>query len=159
MSLAIAQKYLCREGQKKKKNIIFIFYNFADIYSRDDTDFDKIRIPYDRTGLQLEKDGSIIRKKNPLTSLTLTCFGEDCCDGSMVYDYAKNKCIATENFGGMFEKFNNMNNQQAIVYPSSSEGFINNNNFKNNLLQTSFSCSSATKFMTSECSQPLVAQF
>jgi hypothetical protein len=57
-------------------------------------DFDKIKIPYDRTATLLEKDGSLIRKKNPLTSLTLTCIGQDCCDGSMVYDYARNKCIA-----------------------------------------------------------------
>lgn len=135
--------------------IIFIFYNFADIYMRDDMDFDKIKIPYDRTATMLEKDGSLIRKKNPLTSLTLTCIGQDCCDGSMVYDYARNKCIATENFGNMFEKFNAMNNVQSIVYPN--EGFINNSNFKNNMFQTSFSCSSVDQFMTDECRRPVEA--
>jgi len=135
--------------------IIFIFYNFADIYSRDDMDFDKINIPYDRMATILEKDGSIIRKKNPLTSLTLTCIGQDCCDGSMVYDYARNKCIATENFGNMFEKFNAINNTSSIVYPN--EGFINNSNFKNNMMQTSFGCSSIDKFMTDECRRPVEA--
>ena len=135
--------------------IIFIFYNFADIYSRDDMDFDKINIPYDRTATILEKDGSIIRKKNPLTSLTLTCIGQDCCDGSMVYDYARNKCIATENFGNMFEKFNAINNTSSIVYPN--EGFINNSNFKNSMIQTSFGCSSIDKFMTDECRRPVEA--
>jgi uncharacterized membrane protein YkgB len=135
--------------------IIFIFYNFADIYSRDDMDFDKINIPYDRTATILEKDGSLIRKKNPLTSLTLTCIGQDCCDGSMVYDYARNKCIATENFGNMFEKFNAINNTSSIVYPN--EGFINNSNFKNNMIQTSFGCSSIDKFMTDECRRPVEA--
>ena len=135
--------------------IIFIFYNFADIYSRDDMDFDKIKIPYDRTATLLEKDGSIIRKKNPLTSLTLTCIGQDCCDGSMVYDYARNKCIATENFGNMFEKFNAINNTSSIVYPN--EGFINSSNFKNNMFQTSFGCSSIDKFMTDECRRPVEA--
>jgi len=135
--------------------IIFIFYNFADIYMRDDVDFDKINIPYDRTATHLERDGSIIRKKNPLTSLTLTCIGQDCCDGSMVYDYAKNKCIATENFGNMFEQFNAMNNVQSIVYPN--EGFINNSNFKNNMMQTSFGCSSIDQFMTDECRRPVEA--
>jgi hypothetical protein len=135
--------------------IIFIFYNFADIYMRDDMDFDKIKIPYDRTATLLEKDGSIIRKKNPLTSLTLTCIGQDCCDGSMVYDYARNKCIATENFGNMFEKFNAINNTSSIVYPN--EGFINNSNFKNNMIQTSFGCSSIDKFMTDECRRPVEA--
>ena len=135
--------------------VIFIFINFADIYSRDDLDFDKINIPYDRTATHLEKDGSIIRKKNPLTSLTLTCIGQDCCDGSMVYDYAKNKCIATENFGGMFEKMNAIHNTQSVVYPN--EGFINNSNFKNNMFQTSFGCSSVDKFMTDECVRPVEA--
>jgi hypothetical protein len=135
--------------------IIFIFYNFADIYSRDDMDFDKIKIPYDRTATILEKDGSIIRKKNPLTSLTLTCIGQDCCDGSMVYDYARNKCIATENFGNMFEKFNAINNTSSIVYPN--EGFINSSNFKNNMFQTSFGCSSIDQFMTDECRRPVEA--
>ena len=135
--------------------IIFIFYNFADIYMRDDMDFDKINIPYDRMATILEKDGSIIRKKNPLTSLTLTCIGQDCCDGSMVYDYARNKCIATENFGNMFEKFNAINNTSSIVYPN--EGFINNSNFKNSMIQTSFGCSSIDKFMTDECRRPVEA--
>jgi septal ring factor EnvC (AmiA/AmiB activator) len=135
--------------------IIFIFYNFADIYMRDDVDFDKINIPYDRTATHLERDGSLIRKKNPLTSLTLTCIGQDCCDGSMVYDYAKNKCIATENFGNMFEQFNAMNNVQSIVYPN--EGFINNSNFKNNMMQTSFGCSSIDQFMTNDCRRPVEA--
>jgi membrane protein YdbS with pleckstrin-like domain len=135
--------------------IIFIFYNFADIYMRDDIDFDKINIPYDRTATILERDGSLIRKKNPLTSLTLTCIGQDCCDGSMVYDYAKNKCIATENFGNMFEQFNAMNNVQSIVYPN--EGFINNSNFKNNMMQTSFGCSSIDQFMTNDCRRPVEA--
>jgi hypothetical protein len=135
--------------------IIFIFYNFTDIYMRDDIDFDKINIPYDRTATTLEKDGSLIRKKNPLTSLTLTCIGQDCCDGSMVYDYARNKCIATENFGNMFEKFNAINNTSSIVYPN--EGFINNSNFKNNMIQTSFGCSSIDKFMTDECRRPVEA--
>ena len=137
--------------------IIFIFINFADIYSRDDLDFDKINIPYDRTATHLEKDGSIIRKKNPLTSLTLTCIGQDCCDGSMVYDYAKNKCIATENFGGMFEKMNAIHNTQSVVFPANREGFINNSNFKNNMFQTSFGCSSVDKFMTDECVRPVEA--
>ena len=95
--------------------IIFIFYNLSDIYTRDNIDFDKIQVPYDREGALLEKDGSIIKKKNPLTSLTLTCIGQDCCDGSMVYDYAKNKCIATENFGGMFEEISNITNKRDIV--------------------------------------------
>jgi hypothetical protein len=131
--------------------IIFIFYSFSDIYMRDNIDFDKIQFPYDREGALLEKDGSIIKKKNPLTSLTLTCIGQDCCDGSMVYDYARNKCLATENFGGMFDEAANNCSKREIIYPNSTESFINNCNFKNTLYQSSLNCSSLDKFVTNEC--------
>ena len=87
----------------------YIFYKVIDIYMRDNIDFDKIRIPYDRSAAKLEKEGTITRKKNPLTSLTLTCIGQDCCDGSMVYDYAKNKCLMSENFDNYFENLQNHN--------------------------------------------------
>jgi hypothetical protein len=131
--------------------IIFIFYSFSDIYMRDNIDFDKIQVPYDREGALLEKDGSIIKKKNPLTSLTLTCIGQDCCDGSMVYDYARNKCLATENFGGMFDEAANNSSKREIIYPNSTESFINNCNFKNTLYQSSLNCSSLDKFVTNDC--------
>jgi len=131
--------------------IIFIFYSFSDIYMRDNIDFDKIQFPYDREGALLEKDGSIIKKKNPLTSLTLTCIGQDCCDGSMVYDYARNKCLATENFGGMFDEAANNSRKRETIYPNSTESFINNCNFKNTLYQSSLNCSSLDKFTTNEC--------
>ena len=113
--------------------------------------FDKIQFPYDREGALLEKDGSIIKKKNPLTSLTLTCIGQDCCDGSMVYDYARNKCLATENFGGMFDEAANNSSKREIIYPNNTESFINNCNFKNTLYQSSLNCSSLDKFVTNDC--------
>jgi uncharacterized membrane protein (DUF485 family) len=139
--------------------IIFIFSTMVDIYKRDNMDFDKYNVPYDRQALILEKEGSIIKKKNPLTSLTLTCIGQDCCDGSMVYDKAKNKCIATENFGNIFDSFNLMNsNKQSIVYPS-TEYFNNNCNLKNTMIQSSLACSSVDKFITNECSNSLQMQF
>jgi uncharacterized membrane protein (DUF485 family) len=139
--------------------IIYIFSTMVDIYKRDNMDFDKYNVPYDRQALILEKEGSIIKKKNPLTSLTLTCIGQDCCDGSMVYDKAKNKCIATENFGDIFESFNLMNsNKQSIVYPS-TEYFNNNCNLKNTMIQSSLACSSVDKFITNECSNSLQMQF
>jgi hypothetical protein len=57
----------------------------------------------------------------------------------------------------MFEKFNAINNTSSIVYPASNEGFINNSNFKNNMFQTSFGCSSVDQFMTDECRRPVEA--
>jgi len=130
--------------------IIFIFSSFVDIYKRDNIDFDKITIPYDRESILLEKDGTITKKKNPLSSLTLTCIGQDCCDGSMVYDSIKNKCIATENFGNAFDTFGNMNDPVSIVYPNNSEGF-NNLTTKNTLIQNSLACSSIDNLTTAEC--------
>ena len=107
---------------------IYILYKVVDIYMRDNIDFDKVRIPYDRTAEQLQNEGKLIRKKNPLTSLTLTCIGQDCCDGSMVYDYAKNKCLVSENFGNYFENLqakNNANNHSIIEpFGPSSKDFL-----------------------------------
>ena len=127
----------------------YILYKVIDIYMRDNVNYDKIRIPYDRTATQLEKDGTITRKKNPLTSLTLTCVGQDCCDGSMVYDYAKNKCLMTENFGNYFDNFDNFDNSGN----SGNSGNSQNTNIiepfgqgcaKDCLIQTSFSYSNAS---------------
>jgi uncharacterized membrane protein (DUF485 family) len=129
--------------------IIFIFSSLVDIYKRDNVDFDKYNIPYNREGVLLEKEGTLTRKKNPLTSLTLTCVGQDCCDGEMVYDKAKNKCIATENFGNAFEGMMANNTKKAIVVPI--EGFNNNCNMKNTMLQHSLACSTVGKFMTDDC--------
>jgi uncharacterized membrane protein (DUF485 family) len=137
--------------------IIFIFSSLVDIYKRDNVDFDKYNIPYNREGVLLEKEGTLTRKTNPLTSLTLTCVGQDCCDGEMVYDKAKNKCIATENFGNAFENMMANTTKNAIVVPT--EGFNNNCNMKNNMLQHSLACSTVDKFMTNECRDNLQMQF
>ena len=137
--------------------IIFIFSSLVDIYKRDNVDFDKYNIPYNREGAILEKEGTLTRKKNPLTSLTLTCIGQDCCDGEMVYDKAKNKCIATENFGNAFETMMANTTKTPFVVPI--EGFNNNCNMKNNMLQHSLACSTVDKFMTNECRDNLQMQF
>jgi len=133
--------------------IIFIFSSLVDIYKRDNIDFDKYDIPYNREGAILEKEGTLTTKKNPLTSLTLTCVGQDCCDGEMVYDKAKNKCIATENFGNAFENFMANTTETALVVPI--EGFNNNCNMKNTMLQNTFACSTPEVFFTNECKNNL----
>jgi len=136
--------------------IVFIFSSFADIYKRDNLDFDKIKVPYDREARLLEEEGAITRKTNPLTSLTLTCVGADCCDSTMSYDQAKNRCIetadsmATENFDNVFDSFASMNNS-TIVYPYNTEGFINNTTTKNTLIQNSLSCSAPNEFISETC--------
>ena len=124
--------------------IIYIFYKFADIYMRDKNDFDKIQFTYDRTNSALQKDG-ITKKKNYLTSLRLGCFGEDCCDSGMVYDYAKYKCIASENFGNYFDKKIN-EITTSIVEPMNSNVFN-----KQYLVGNSLNCSTADSFYSSDC--------
>jgi len=118
----------------------YILYKVADIYMRDNIDFDKTRIPYDRNAGQLEKEGKLVRKRNPLTSLTLTCVGQDCCDGSMVYDYAKNKCLMTENFNNFFEGHENRKHNDDVIEPF-GVGCA-----KDYLLQKSFSFSNGLLF-------------
>jgi hypothetical protein len=81
--------------------VIYITMKFVDIYMRDNKDFDKIRIPYDREAAILERSGVITRKNNLLSSFSLTCIGADCCpetSGVLIYDPVKNRCVANETF-------------------------------------------------------------
>lgn len=85
--------------------VIYIITKFVDIYMRDNKDFDKIRIPYDREGNILQKNGIIVRKNNLLSSFSLTCIGADCCpdpSSGMIYDPVKNRCVANETFADYF---------------------------------------------------------
>jgi len=86
--------------------IIYIITKFVDIYMRDNKDFDKIRIPYDREAAILQKAGTIDRKNSLLSSFALTCIGADCCpelSGGLVYDPVRNRCVANETFADYFD--------------------------------------------------------
>ncbi len=140
--------------------VLYLGYRFYNLQMRDDKDFDKIRVPYDRTAVQLAKDGKIKNKPNILNSLGITCIGDECCDASMVYDNLRNKCIMQENFGNAFETINANQGQITYVSPcdlhdplsnySSYEGFVNTNSDKEGLkvelLTGSLSRSSTDKF-------------
>lgn len=79
--------------------IIYIIYKFYDISMRDNRDFDKIRIPYDREAVAMQDSGTLTKKSNLFS--TITCIGEDCCptaSSGMVYDPIKNKCVLKEKF-------------------------------------------------------------
>ena len=69
---------------------------------RDDIDFNKIRVPYDRQANELIKQGKMKSKGSIFKNLGVVCVGDECCDTSMVYDNLNNKCILSENFGGYF---------------------------------------------------------
>ena len=77
--------------------IIYIISKFMDIYMRDNKDFDKIQIPYDREAVQKQASGELTRKNNLLSTFALTCIGADCCpgtSGALIYDATKNRCVA-----------------------------------------------------------------
>jgi len=86
--------------------IVYIITKFIDIYMRDNKDFDKIHIPYDREAEKLQQSGKITRKKNLLSSFSLTCIGADCCpetSGALIYDATRNRCVANETFSDYFD--------------------------------------------------------
>jgi hypothetical protein len=77
--------------------IIYIISKFMDIYMRDNKDFDKIQIPYDREAVKKQASGELTRKNNLLSTFALTCIGADCCpgtSGALIYDATKNRCVA-----------------------------------------------------------------
>ena len=80
----------------------YIIYKFYDIYMRDNRDFDKISIPYDKEAIRMQTAGTLTKKNNFLSQFGVACIGEDCCPDSsgLVYDPVKNRCIAKEVFSG-----------------------------------------------------------
>ena len=87
----------------------YIIYKFYDIYMRDNRDFDKINIPYDKEAVRMQAAGTLGKKKNFLSSFGIACIGEDCCPDpsyGLVYDPVKNKCVVKE----VFSEYNNNNN-------------------------------------------------
>jgi hypothetical protein len=130
--------------------IIYIFYKVADINMRDKNDFDKIDITQDREALLLAKSNQITNKRNPLTSLNLTCVGQDCCDEGTIYNNTIKRCMVStstaESFGNFFD---NMNLVQSllptVVQPYSAETFANDNKM-DKIKQTTLGLSGAADF-------------
>ena len=91
---------------------LFIAYRIYLLSMRDNIDFDKIRIPYDRTAKYLVEQGEMEEKNSPLLNLGITCVGDECCDVSMTYDNLTNKCILSENFNNYFAEFNILQKKQ-----------------------------------------------
>ena len=96
----------------------YIIYKFYDIYMRDNRDFDKISIPYDKEAVRMQTAGTLTKKNNFLSQFGVACIGEDCCPDSsgLVYDPVKNRCIAKEVFSGYDGDFNPSSNY-SIVEP------------------------------------------
>lgn len=101
---------------------LYVLYRLYLLYMKDNVNFDKDRIPYDRQASELIKQGRI-KKKPGLSGLGITCIGEDCCTDGMAYDSTKNKCFPidqniesttdqADTFTNFFETLNNMNNDK-----------------------------------------------
>ena len=113
---------------------LFIGHRIILLNSRDSINYDKFRMNFDRENAELlKKTGALYSKKSPLSSLNLTCIGDDCCDASMSYDNLRNKCILNENFNNIFEEITNVNhnNPNKINVIHQNDLHENNANFSN----------------------------
>lgn len=113
---------------------LFIGHRIILLNSRDSINYDKFRMNFDRENAELlKKTGALYSKKSLLSSLNLTCIGDDCCDVSMSYDNLRNKCILNENFNNIFEEITNVNrnNPNKINVIHQNDLHENKANFSN----------------------------
>lgn len=107
---------------------LFVTYRMYLLHMKDDIDFDRINIPYDRQTKSLIEQRKMKSKGSILKNLGVVCIGDECCDASMVYDNLRNKCILSENFGGYFESIQNEENKKInLIEPYIKEGFVKSN--------------------------------
>ena len=104
---------------------IYCIYKIYLLYMKDPIDFDKIKIPEDGWKRSSSSIGSKRNyKDSSLKSFGITCIGDECCDGSMVYDNLRNKCImktqeTQENFHNYFENAMTLNNSKNKIIEQS----------------------------------------
>ena len=101
--------------------ILYLGYRLYILRMRDNINFDKLRMNFDRENAEMlkTKGTSMYEKKGPLGRLGVTCLGDECCDENMVYDNLRHKCVLQENFGNFFEKLNdNLASDINIVKPN-----------------------------------------
>ena len=72
--------------------VLYIMYRLYLLNMKDNKNFDKDRIPWDREARKLVDDGKMSWKPNPFG--IGTCVGKDCCNDDMVYDSTQHICIA-----------------------------------------------------------------
>ena len=72
--------------------VLYIIYRLYLLNMKDDKNFDKDRIPWDREARKLVDSGKMSWKPNPFG--VGTCIGKDCCNDDMVYDSTQHICIA-----------------------------------------------------------------
>lgn len=123
--------------------ILYLGYRLYILRMRDNINFDKLRMNFDRENAEMlkTKGTSMYEKKGPLSRLGVTCLGDECCDENMVYDNLRHKCVLQENFGNFFEKLNaNLVSDINIVKPNNlnenNADFTFVNNGTNNVKET-----------------------
>ena len=103
---------------------LYVLYRLYLLYMKDNINFDKDTIPYDRQAGELIKQGKI-KQKPGFSGVGITCIGEECCTEGMAYDSTKNKCFTidpniksttdeAQNFTNLFETMNNNINNNNI---------------------------------------------
>jgi hypothetical protein len=110
--------------------VLYTGYRFYLLYLKDDHDFDKIKIPFDRQVAEnLKTKGRMYSKNSPFKRLGVTCVGDECCDSSMNYDATLNKCI--QGFSNYFDNAKkNLLTNDNIVEESEDKNNIKLNNNK-----------------------------
>ena len=104
---------------------IYCIYKIYLLYMKDPIDFDKIKIPEDGWKRSSSSIGSKRNyKDSPFKTFGITCIGDECCDGSMVYDNLRNKCImktqeTQENFHNYFENAMTLKNSKNKIIEQS----------------------------------------
>tara|TARA_B100001175_G_scaffold317786_1_gene336432 strand:+ start:4129 stop:6501 length:2373 start_codon:yes stop_codon:yes gene_type:complete len=100
---------------------LYVLYRLYLLYMKDNKDYDKDRIPYDRYAEELKKEGKLKQKKG-VGGLGITCIGEECCSDDMIYDHTKHKCFpinqnesASESFTNFFEGMNNLRKKEKSI--------------------------------------------
>lgn len=110
--------------------VLYTGHRFYLLYLKDDHDFDKIKIPFDRQVAEnLKTKGRMYTKNSPFKRLGVTCVGDECCDSSMNYDATLNKCI--QGFSNYFDNAKkNLLTNDNIVEESEDKNNIKLNNNK-----------------------------
>ena len=113
---------------------LYVLYKLYLLYRKDNINFDKDRIPYDRQAAQLIKQGKIKEKKG-IPGLGFTCIGEQCCSEGMMYDATKDKCFdisgSVSAFTNLFESNKILDTNKILDFNNMFDNMLDNINYTN----------------------------
>ena len=79
--------------------VYYLFFAFATLYSRNNTNYDELDIPSLSDGSGVDAAGLDSGKLAPSTLVGDVCVGEECCPDGYDWDQATNKCVAAAGSG------------------------------------------------------------